>query len=203
MLKKTLIIDTSRNFILLGYIDGCNYQFKKIACGKNISVYLLVSIERFLKQVNCKKSELNAICCGRGPGAFTGIRLALSVAKTMSYALNISLYSFSSLTIYSLFVSDSKVISIDDARSYKMYYSILDKDNMSVYEGVDEDLEVVSICDIREDYKKVSTKGFINISTCVIEDFSYFSVNDFSKIINLENHFTFKPSYLKKLDFEK
>ncbi len=202
MLKNTLVIDTSRNFILLGFINEDKATFKQIECGKSISVHLLNSIEKFLKEVKCDKQHLNAICCGRGPGAFTGIRLALSIAKTMSYALKIDLYSFSSLQIYNMFVEDRKVISIDDARSYKLYYGILNKDDMTVTEGIDEDRKVVDICDMREDYKKVSTKRFINIETSIISDFSYFNVSDFENIIQLEDHFTFKPSYIKKLDCE-
>ncbi len=202
MLKNTLVVDTSRNFILLGFINGNEATFKQIECGRNISVYLLNAIIEFLEEVGCKKEELNAVCCGKGPGAFTGIRLALSIAKTMSYALKIDLYSFSSLQIYNMFVKDRKVISIDDARSYKLYYGILNKDDKTMIEGIDEDRNVVDICDMRDDYKKVSTKSFSNIDTSLLVDFSYFNVIDFENIISLEDHFTFKPSYIKKIDCE-
>lgn len=202
MSNKLLVIDTSRPFILLGYINGSKHVFEKVECGRNISTVLMDSIDSFLKRVGCSKDELDGVCCGRGPGAFTGIRLALSIAKTMSYALDIKLYSFSSLVIYSLFDESRKVISIDDARSYKMYYGIVNKDDIIVEEGIEEDPKVVNICDLRDDYKKISTKSFVNIETNVLEDFNKFNVNDFLNFVEVEDHFTFKPSYIKKLDCE-
>ncbi len=203
MKETRLIIDTSRSFILLGLIQGDKYSFKKVECGRSISVYLLKAIEDFLRENNCTKNDLTAICCGRGPGAFTGIRLALSIGKTMAYALNIQLYSFSSLVIYSLFDDARKVISVDDARSHKYYYSIIDKNTLEIEEKIDEDLVAVSYCDVRDDYKKISTRSFINITTEVITSFNNFSISDFDNVIKLENHFTFKPSYIKKLDCDE
>lgn len=195
-----LVIDTSREFIMFGLIKNEDYTFKKVEVGKEISKYLLDELILFLNENSCLKTDLTAVCCGRGPGAFTGIRLALSVAKTISYALEIELYSFSSILFYNLFVDFPKVIGIDDARSYKYYYGLLDKESMNVFEEVDDDPKVVEYCDIRDDYKVVSTRSFVNISTELINDFSYFDITTFNSLIDLEDHNTFKPKYIKRLD---
>ncbi len=197
-----LVIDTSREFIMLGLIKDNKYTFKNIDVGKEISKYLMDELVKFLDENSCDKQYLTAIYCGRGPGAFTGVRLALSIAKTMSYALGVELYSFSSILFYNLFVNEDKVIGIDDARSYKYYYGVLDKTTLNVVEGLDEDPAVVEYCDIRDDYKVVSTRKFVNISTDIINDFSYFDIDVFKKLSTLENHYTFKPKYVKKLDSE-
>lgn len=197
-----LVIDTSREFIMLGLIKDEGYVFKRVDVGREISKYLLNELILFLDENSCDKSKIVKIYCGRGPGAFTGIRLALSVAKTMSYALNTELYSFSSILFYNLFVENRKVIGIDDARSYKYYYGFLDKDDMSVYEGVDEDPDVVEYCDLRDDCLVVSTREFINISTKIISDFSYFDIECFKELSVLEDYYTFKPKYIKKIDSE-
>ncbi len=198
-----LVIDTSREFILLGLIKDGEYAFKKVEVGRELSKYLVDELVNFLNEHNCTKSDLSSICCGRGPGAFTGVRLALSIAKTMSFALKIDLYSFSSIVFYNLFVKDRKVIGIDDARSYKYYYGLINKDTLETFEGIDEDPNVVEYCDLRDDFKVVSTRNFVNISTELITDLSYFDVEVFEKIITFENHYTFKPEYIKKIDSEK
>ncbi len=187
---------------MLGLISDNTYKFKQVVVDRNISKYLINEIILFLKDNNCTKEELSAICCGRGPGAFTGIRVALSVAKVMSYALKIELYSFSSIIFYGLFSKSRKVISIDDARSYKYYYGLIDKDSLTIAEGIDEDPKVVDYCDLRDDYEIISTRSFINITSNVIDDFSFFDLDIFNKICQVENHYTFKPTYIKKLDSE-
>lgn len=201
-MSYSLIIDTSREFIMLGLISDDSYNFKRVDAGKELSKHLLNEIITFLNENDCDKTMLNSICCGRGPGAFTGVRLALSVAKTMSFALSIDLYSFSSIVFYNLFVNNRKVIGIDDARSYKYYYGLIDKDSFSVEEGIDEDPIVVDYCDIRDDYYLVSTREFVNITTNIISDFSYFDSDVFNKLLKLENHYTFKPQYIKKIESE-
>lgn len=199
-MSNTLILDTSREFILLGLIKDDSYVFKRVDCDKNMSKYLMDELILFLEENNCKKYEISSICCGRGPGAFTGTRLALTIAKTMSYALKIELYSFSSIILYALFYDNLKVISIDDARSYKYYYGLINKETLEVFEGIDEDPDVVDFCDIREDFTTVSTREYVNITTTIIDNFEYFDLNVFYKILTLENHYTFKPTYIKKIN---
>lgn len=201
-MNYSLVIDTSREFIMLGLVNDNNYIFKRIDAGKEISKHLLNEIIIFLDENNCNKSELKSICCGRGPGAFTGVRLALSIAKTMSFALSIDIYSFSSILFYNLFIEQRKVIGIDDARSYKYYYGLLNKDTMQIEEGINEDPIVVDYCDLRDDFHIISTRKFVNITTDIINDFSYFDIDVFYKLLRLENHYTFKPQYIKKLESE-
>lgn len=196
----SLVIDTSREFILLGLIKDDEYNFKQIDVGREISKYLLDEVILFLGENSCDKNDLTAIYCGRGPGAFTGIRLALSIAKTMSYALKIDLYSFSSILFYNLFIDLPKVISIDDARSYKYYYGMLNKETMETFEDVNDDPFVVEYCDLRDDYTVISTKEFVNIKTKILSSFEYFDIETFKKLCTLENHSTFKPKYIKKIN---
>ena len=53
------------------------------------SLYLIKSLNEILKKNNITLNDLDLITTNIGPGSFTGIRVALSIAKTISAELNI------------------------------------------------------------------------------------------------------------------
>lgn len=58
---------------------------------------LLPMIDELLTQANIKKTQLQGIAYGRGPGSFTGIRIAASVLQGIALALDVPVYGASSL----------------------------------------------------------------------------------------------------------
>jgi hypothetical protein len=59
--------------------------------------FILPFIEELLNSENIKASDLDAIAFSAGPGSFTGIRLAASIAKSIAYAAKIPVIAISSL----------------------------------------------------------------------------------------------------------
>ena len=57
------------------------------------SLYLISEIKRIIKENNFSLNKLDFICVNSGPGSFTGIRVALTVAKVIAGELNIPLVS--------------------------------------------------------------------------------------------------------------
>ncbi len=64
---------------------------------KNHSSTLLPSVESLLQEAGLAASDLKLIAIGLGPGSFTGLRVGLTVAKGLAYALKIPLKGVSSL----------------------------------------------------------------------------------------------------------
>ena len=52
-----------------------------------------------MTEANVRPGDLNRILCGAGPGSFTSLRIAASLAKGFAHSLSIPLYSVSSLFI--------------------------------------------------------------------------------------------------------
>ncbi len=59
------------------------------AVNKHGSQVLLGLIDRILKKNNLDSSDLTAVEVEIGPGSFTGIRVGVSVAQALGFALNI------------------------------------------------------------------------------------------------------------------
>ena len=56
---------------------------------------LLPLIDSFLRESDISKKDIACVACGRGPGSFTGVRIAMATAKGIASALEVPLVGFS------------------------------------------------------------------------------------------------------------
>ena len=105
-------------------------------------------ISELMEKNNISFKDLDAVAVGIGPGSYTGLRIGLSAAKGICYALDISLISVSSLeNMVSNIQFEGIIISTIDARRDEVYSCIFDKDKKV----------------LREDYPKLLTQNHILI----------------------------------------
>lgn len=64
---------------------------------RNHSVYLMPAIEEALSQAGLSLGALQGIAVGKGPGSYTGVRIGITVAKTMAWTLKLPVAGVSSL----------------------------------------------------------------------------------------------------------
>ncbi|PFA68730.1 tRNA (adenosine(37)-N6)-threonylcarbamoyltransferase complex dimerization subunit type 1 TsaB [Bacillus sp. AFS015802] len=64
---------------------------------KNHSVRAMPAIEQLLKDCGIEAKELTKIVVANGPGSYTGVRIGVTLAKTLAWSLNIPLIPVSSL----------------------------------------------------------------------------------------------------------
>jgi tRNA threonylcarbamoyladenosine biosynthesis protein TsaB len=77
--------------------------------GREHSTRLLVEVEVGLDRVGRDVGDLTGLVVARGPGSFTGVRVALSVAKGLAGGLGIGAFGVSSLDVLALAASPSDV----------------------------------------------------------------------------------------------
>lgn len=97
------------------------------------STRLMPAIDWIMKEANITPKDLTKIVVGIGPGSYTGVRIALSTAKTMAWTLNIPVIGVSSLRALSLHATgDDYVCSFLDARRGLVYAGLYDKEGNEV-----------------------------------------------------------------------
>lgn len=105
---------------------------------KSHSNSLTPLIEQSLYHCDLQMSDLNAIAVSSGPGSYTGLRIGLSTAKGLCYALDIPLISISSLDSMSTQVlnfhkgGNSIYIPMLDARRMEVFYKVSNADLLDV-----------------------------------------------------------------------
>jgi tRNA threonylcarbamoyl adenosine modification protein YeaZ len=95
-----LAIDTSTEFagIALSH-QGIMIVELTWHSGRQHTVELIPNIERLLNQMNIDQKSLSAIFIAKGPGSFNGLRVGMSAAKGLAFALNIPLVGVGTLEI--------------------------------------------------------------------------------------------------------
>ena len=85
-----------------------------------------------LNEAKVDIAELNALVYGRGPGSFTGVRIATSLVQGLAYARNLPVVAISDLqavALQALEQSDAtQVLVAMDARMEEIYYGYFKKD---------------------------------------------------------------------------
>lgn len=95
-----LAIDTSTNVMGVGLANEEKVIAEMITNEKkNQSVRLMPAIERLLTEVDLNPIQLDRIVVANGPGSYTGLRIGVTVAKTLAWSLNIPLVGISSLEV--------------------------------------------------------------------------------------------------------
>jgi tRNA threonylcarbamoyladenosine biosynthesis protein TsaB len=94
----SLLIDTATDYGVVGiFSEGRLLAKKEFAAAFTNSRLLLPAIDELVKSLQIDPKELTYIATGIGPGSYTGIRVAVALAKAISFAHGIPLVGVSSL----------------------------------------------------------------------------------------------------------
>lgn len=173
---------------------------------------LHVFIEEIVKEAGITFSDLAAIAVSQGPGSYTGLRIGVSAAKGLCYALGIPLIAVDTLqTLASqITVSDGLIIPMIDARRMEVYSAVFDVNHQNKretqaeiiddnsFQGYDETLYFIGDCAAK--CKSVLTKdNFVfleNIKYPSSKEMSRLSYEKY-KISDTVDVAYFEPYYLK------
>jgi len=106
--------------------DGHILGYKEIDHGFTHSENLHLFINDLLIDFNISIKQLSAIAISKGPGSYTGLRIGVSAAKGLAYALNIPLISVDTLKIMAYQVSQLNT-------GYDFFCPMIDARRMEVY----------------------------------------------------------------------
>ena len=112
----SLFIDThAKNVLIILFKDGRIVEKNDIETMNKHSVVTMPSIKQILDNNKCDVKDLSEILVCNGPGSFTGSRIAVTIAKTIAYSLNIPIKQVDALTIMAINVDkENKIIALKD-----------------------------------------------------------------------------------------
>ena len=114
------------------------------------SELLVPEIDNILEKNNVKKEEIDTIVVGIGPSSYTGVRIALTVAKTMAYVLKTKIYAVSSMALFQ--IPNAPTICITNARSGRSYFAVYQDGEPIVADTILENEQVLAYIDEHPDY---------------------------------------------------
>lgn len=108
---------------------------------KNHSVRIMPAIQTLMKDCERVPADLTKIVVAKGPGSYTGVRIGVTIAKTLAWTLNIPLVGISSLEILAAGTGryfEGCVSPLFDARRGQVYTALYQFKN-GVLTTVEED----------------------------------------------------------------
>ena len=96
-MNTILAIETSTERCSVALLHRGVITERAIEGAKRHAQSVLVFVDALLNEAGVSKTQLDAVAFGRGPGAFTGVRLAVAVAQGFAYALDIPALPVSTL----------------------------------------------------------------------------------------------------------
>jgi tRNA threonylcarbamoyladenosine biosynthesis protein TsaB len=87
-------------------MDGQITDFRESFDEKSHATSLTVFINELLKTNQLKPNDLDAVAISQGPGSYTGLRIGVSVAKGICYALGIKLLAIDTLRAMALMAGE-------------------------------------------------------------------------------------------------
>jgi len=97
---------------------------------------LHVYINDVLKHAKVSVNDIDAVAISKGPGSYTGLRIGVSAAKGLCYALNIPLISIPTLEslAHQVTKNDGVIVSMLDARRLEVYSAVFDSSYKQIRE---------------------------------------------------------------------
>jgi len=171
-------------------------------------------IKNVMDEVKIQFSDLKAIAVSKGPGSYTGLRIGVSAAKGICFALNIPLISTNTLEGLALSIAIEKGFKIPllDARRMEVYSAVFTAQNKLVKEVAAEIIEENSFMECLNS-KKVyflgdgafKCKEIITHKNAVFLEDKFPSAKEMSSLSfekykksDFENIAYFEPFYLKE-----
>lgn len=200
-----LYIDTSSDYLYSGIVieDKLVSSIKK-KYEKDLSKEALPQVIELFNKANIIPKDLDKIIVVNGPGSFTGIRIGITIAKTIAWALNINITPISGLIAMAISCNnDTYKMPLIDARRGYVYGAIYDKDNNEVIKdshinlqelldkSKDLDIEAITNNDLDINIKKES------YDPDILKIVKHFEEND-----GINPHLV-NPIYLKKTEAEE
>ena len=125
---KLLAIETSTEACSVAvYADGQVFARHELAPRRHTQL-VLPWADELLAEAGLAKSQLDAIAVGRGPGAFTGVRLAIALVQGLALALDRPVLPVSTLAVLAMQGQGDNILAAIDARMGEIYLGAFVRD---------------------------------------------------------------------------
>ncbi len=160
-----ILLDSSNRELAVGLskdntlIDQIRYE-----AWQRQSETMVNEIDTLLTKHNVNRTDIDGVIVSIGPGSYTGVRIALTIAKVISLAISCPIYKISSLAI--LKKEDYPSICLINARSNRSYVGVYKGNEVIVKDTIWTNDEVMDYIKLHPDFvicgdlKYLSLEGF-------------------------------------------
>ena len=207
-------IDTSTKICTCSILDSENGVISEtnLSVKKNHSNIVMPIIDNLFKISDLTINDIDKIAVAIGPGSFTGVRIALGIAKGLAMALSKPLIAVNELDILEAIASgnENEIIPLIDARKERVYYkyqnTYVDDYLINLISNFDKNKKYVFVGDGATNYENI-LKDNLRDNAIVLPMYNAFPRASVlcELALNKEeaNIYTLEPEYISKSRAEK
>ena len=190
----TILLDSSNTNLSVGIAkDNLLLDFVSYEAWQRQSEYMIVELNKLLEKHHIKKEEIKEVIVARGPGSYTGVRIAITIAKTIAVALNAKLYPVSSLRVEKADTSPS--ICVINARSGRSYVGVYQDQSILVDDCIMKNDDLLKFIDDHPDYIVCGDAKYLGVDGQ--ENNNLQAMLDLKDSLESVNPLALKPVYMK------
>ena len=96
----TVLLDSSNTNLSVGVAkDNLLLECISYEAWQRQSEYMILELDKLFTKYGISKDDISDVMVAKGPGSYTGVRIAITIAKTIATALDAELYAVSSLRV--------------------------------------------------------------------------------------------------------
>jgi tRNA threonylcarbamoyladenosine biosynthesis protein TsaB len=132
---KILALDTATEACSVSLAVGADRYHRYLELDRGQAEHVLPMVESLLTEAGLALPQLDALAFGRGPGGFTGVRLAASVVQGLAFGAGLGVVPVSDLSAVALrartLTPDARHILVaNDARMREVYWAQFDVEDL-------------------------------------------------------------------------
>lgn len=198
-----LFIDTATSRLIVGiYKDNKELYLENVEAHNDLSSRVLPTIKKICEEVNIKINDVDEIYVVNGPGSFTGIRVGVTIAKTLAWSLNKKIYTVSELQLQASCGKSKYIVPMIDARRGYVYAGVYNKNLKSIIK--DQYIELDELKNLLNDYdeNEITFVSYDKIDNTILPEVDIEKLLTKGKFKEVNPH-NVNPNYLKKTEAEE
>jgi len=191
---KGLLLDSSTVGLAVGLAeDGRLLDEIAYEANQRQSEFMVQEVKNLLDRNHIDPKSLGYVVVSKGPGSYTGVRIAMTIAKTIVFALNVPLYLVSSLEM--LKVGDEPSICISNARSKRSYVGVYQGDKTVLADTIMDNPKLMDYIKAHPDYRVSGDVSYLGLEGEKVDILASMAKVNVER--NLSEPLGAKPVYLK------
>lgn len=161
-MKLTILLDSSNTSLTVGLatndtlLDSISYE-----AWQSQSEYMVPELSKLLDKHNVSYQDIESVVVTIGPGSYTGVRIALTIAKVISTAISCPLFALSSLQV--LQDENKPSICLINARSNRSYFGVYNGNKVIEKDQIKTNDEVMKYISDNSEYALCGDLKYLNL----------------------------------------
>ena len=157
-----VLLDSSNTSLMVGLanetgvLESVSYE-----AWQSQSEHMVPELDKLLNKYHASYKDITDVVVAIGPGSYTGVRIALTIAKTIAVATGAKIYPISSLRCQKDRKNPS--ICVINARSGRSYFGVFKDDKIIVEDCILTNDEVIKYINEHPDYSVCGNADYLGV----------------------------------------